>query len=65
MVSERICSRISQEKIKVFDEKLSVTVSIGVANYPSNTIYLDLFTEIADKALYKAKVSGKDRACWF
>ncbi|MCF7874876.1 MAG: GGDEF domain-containing protein [Candidatus Omnitrophica bacterium] len=65
MVSERICSRISQEKIKVFDEKLSVTASIGVAAYPSNTIYLDLFTEIADKALYKAKASGKDRVCWF
>ncbi len=65
MVSERICSRISQEKIKVFDESLSITVSIGISTYPSNTIYLDLFTEIADKALYRAKDSGKDRVCWF
>ncbi|MCF7870952.1 MAG: GGDEF domain-containing protein [Candidatus Omnitrophica bacterium] len=65
MVSERICSRISQEKIKVFDENLGITVSIGAATYPSNTIYLDLFAEIADKALYKAKASGKDRVCWF
>jgi diguanylate cyclase (GGDEF)-like protein len=65
MVSERICSRISQEKIKVFDENLSITVSIGVSTYPSNTIYMDLFTEIADKALYRAKDSGKDRVSWF
>ncbi|MCF7869784.1 MAG: GGDEF domain-containing protein [Candidatus Omnitrophica bacterium] len=65
MVSERICSRISQEKIKVFDENLNITVSIGVATYPSNTIYMDLFTEIADKALYRAKDSGKDRVSWF
>ncbi|MCF7887000.1 MAG: GGDEF domain-containing protein [Candidatus Omnitrophica bacterium] len=65
MVSERICSRISQERIKVFDENLNITVSIGVSTYPSNTIYMDLFTEIADKALYRAKASGKDRVCWF
>ncbi|MCF7916485.1 MAG: GGDEF domain-containing protein [Candidatus Omnitrophica bacterium] len=65
MVSERICSRISQEKMKVFDESLSITVSIGISTYPSNTIYLDLFTEIADKALYRAKASGKDRVSWF
>ncbi|MCF7873396.1 MAG: GGDEF domain-containing protein [Candidatus Omnitrophica bacterium] len=65
MVSERICSRISQEKIKVFDESLNMTVSIGVATYPSNTIYMDLFTEIADKALYRAKAAGKDRVSWF
>ncbi len=65
MVAERICSRISQEKIKVFDESFDITVSIGVSAYPSNTIYLDLFSEIADKALYRAKASGKDRVCWF
>jgi diguanylate cyclase (GGDEF)-like protein len=65
MVSERICSRISQEKIKVFDENLNITVSIGISTYPSNTIYMDLFTEIADKALYRAKASGKDRVSWF
>ncbi len=65
MVSERICSRISQEKIKVFDERLAVTASIGVSTYPSNTIYLDLLTEIADKALFRAKASGRDRVCWF
>ncbi|MFO8052820.1 MAG: GGDEF domain-containing protein [Candidatus Omnitrophota bacterium] len=65
MVSERICSRISQEKIKAFDESLNITVSIGIATYPSNTIYIDLFTEIADKALYRAKASGKNRVSWF
>ncbi len=65
MVSERICSRISQEKIKAFDETLGFTVSIGVSTYPVNTVYLDLLAEIADKALLRAKASGKDRVCWF
>ncbi len=65
MVSERICSRISQEKIRVFDENIGVTGSVGVATYPSNTIYMDLLAEIADKALFRAKASGKDRVCWF
>lgn len=65
MVAERICFRISQERMRVFDERLAITVSVGIATYPSNTIYLDLLGEIADKALYRAKASGKDKVCWF
>ncbi|MBD3264476.1 MAG: diguanylate cyclase, partial [Candidatus Omnitrophica bacterium] len=65
MVAERISSRISREVIKVFDESLTTTLSIGVASYPQNTLYPDVLIEVSDKALYKAKVSGKNRVCWF
>ncbi|MFH1318961.1 MAG: GGDEF domain-containing protein [Candidatus Omnitrophota bacterium] len=65
MVAERINSRISQERIRVFDEVLTANVSIGIASFPQNAIHSDVLMETADKALYKAKLSGRDRVCWF
>jgi diguanylate cyclase (GGDEF)-like protein len=65
MVAERINSRISRHPVKVFDELLSVNISIGVAAFPENAIHSDVLIEIADKALYKAKISGRNRASWF
>jgi diguanylate cyclase (GGDEF)-like protein len=65
MVGERICARVFTKKMKVFDERLTTTISVGVGSYPQNTLYSDVLIEIADKALYKAKVSGKNRVCAF
>ncbi|MCM8787125.1 MAG: GGDEF domain-containing protein [Candidatus Omnitrophica bacterium] len=65
MVAQRLCSAICRAKIFAFDEILSVTVSIGVASFPQNTIYSDMLIETVDKALYKAKVSGRNKVCWF
>lgn len=65
MVAERISSRISRERIKAFDESLDMNVSVGVANFPQNTLYSDVLMETADKALYKAKLSGRNRVSWF
>ena len=65
MVAERICSKIRNKKIKAFDERLMVTVSVGIASFPQNTIYSDVLMEVADKALYKAKVSGRNKTSWF
>jgi len=65
MVAERINSKISREQIKVFDEVITANVSIGVASFPQNALHLDVLMETADKALYKAKLSGRNRVCWF
>ncbi len=65
MMAERISSRVSRRRIRVFDETLNATISIGVAAFPQNTIHSDVLVEISDKALYKAKVSGRNRVCWF
>jgi diguanylate cyclase (GGDEF)-like protein len=65
MAAERISSRVSRERIKVFDEVLNVNISVGVATFPQNTLYSDVLIEVADKALYKAKLSGRNRVCWF
>jgi len=65
MVAERLSSKISRQRIKVFDESLNLSVSVGVASFPQNALYSDVLVEIADKALYKAKVSGRNKVCWF
>lgn len=65
MVAERIRSKISSERIKAFDETIHANISIGIGAYPQNTLHSDVLIEVADKALYKAKVSGRNRICWF
>ncbi|MCM8831048.1 MAG: GGDEF domain-containing protein [Candidatus Omnitrophica bacterium] len=65
MVAQRLCSSVSGAKIFAFDEVLSATVSIGVGSFPQNTIYSDVLIETVDKALYKAKTSGRNKVCWF
>ncbi len=65
MVAERISGVVSKQKIRAFDEIVNVTVSVGVGAFPENTLHSDMLVEIADKALYQAKVSGRNRVCWF
>ena len=65
MVANRIVEKVSSEKIKAFDELVAATVSIGVATYPDNTSHQDMLIEIADRALYKAKESGRNLVSWF
>ncbi|MCM8826629.1 MAG: GGDEF domain-containing protein [Candidatus Omnitrophica bacterium] len=65
IVAKRMQERIALKKIKAFDEKINVTVSIGVSSYPQDSLSSDMLMEIADKAMYKAKQSGKNRVSWF
>jgi len=65
LVGERIVRGIASQSLKVFDERLNVTISIGVATYPENTFHSDILIETADKALYKAKQEGRNRVGWF
>ncbi|MDD3296716.1 MAG: GGDEF domain-containing protein [Candidatus Omnitrophica bacterium] len=62
---KRINERVIQKKIHAFDEILSVSVSIGVACFPQNALYPDVLLEVADKAMYQAKLSGRNRVCFF
>ena len=65
LVGERIRKSIASASIKAFDEVLNITVSIGIANYPVNSVYPNLLIEVADKALYKAKQKGRNRVEYF
>jgi len=44
---------------------LQLSASIGVVVYPQVTGNPDLLIRFADKAMYKAKTSGKNRYCFF
>lgn len=63
LVAERIRKRIEENIFKVYDEKLKMTVSIGLAIYPDDSQEVSDLIERADKALYAAKSSGKNIVC--
>lgn len=65
MLAERINQHICRQPLVAFDEKILTEVSIGVSSYPENAINPDILLEVADKALYKAKISGRNRVDWF
>jgi len=61
-VAERIRRNVEKNEIQINDKVLKVTVSIGVActEKEKNYVLEELFS-IADKRLYKAKKTGKNR----
>ncbi|PKM99517.1 MAG: hypothetical protein CVU78_05910 [Elusimicrobia bacterium HGW-Elusimicrobia-2] len=62
-------ARIAAERIRKavenqnFGEGLRSTVSIGIAAYPDHGVKKNDIIDKADKALYKAKGTGKNRVC--
>ncbi|MDO8488781.1 MAG: GGDEF domain-containing protein, partial [Candidatus Omnitrophota bacterium] len=62
--AERIRQAIATPTIKVYDEEIKVTVSIGVSNFPDNAMNMQDLIELADQALYLAKETGKNKVCF-
>lgn len=61
VVAERIRETIANYAFNTGDQTISVTVSIGVASCPQNSTNIrDLIVE-ADKSLYDAKKTGKNK----
>jgi len=67
-IAERIREKVKALFIETVDKKVSVTISIGCSTYkPSKRDHLssgevgDMLIKNADKALYKAKNSGRDK----
>jgi len=66
-MAERI-RRVVQEHVFPYEEDQpggNLTVSIGVANLPDDADEGDELVEMADRALYRAKHSGRNRACMY
>jgi len=62
LIAERIRKRISNMKVEVDGNTIEVTASFGVACYPSPDV--DAMSDLlktADKALYKAKETGRNK----
>ncbi len=62
-VAERIRSTIEKHHFNYDEQCIPVTVSMGVACLDSTVKSPDAFIALADKALYDAKNSGRNRVC--
>ncbi|MHB1331970.1 MAG: GGDEF domain-containing protein, partial [Sulfuriferula sp.] len=60
LMLQRICSAIAGSKIDVGVAEVQITVSAGVAQYMQSESPDDMFSRV-DKALYRAKQSGRNR----
>jgi diguanylate cyclase (GGDEF)-like protein len=63
VAAERLRRKIEEQVFKAYDEKLKLTVSIGVSIYPKDSTDARSLIDRADEALYAAKKSGKNVVC--
>ena len=64
-IALRINKIVATHKFPIEENKfINITVSIGVAIYPYTTSKLDYIKEDADRALYNAKNSGRNKVCY-
>lgn len=56
-----ITDRIRQQVEAIFSERSATTLSIGLASYPGAGTNLETLIAVADRALYEAKSTGKNR----
>ncbi len=59
--AQRLCEKVRALSIVVGDQTLSVTISIGVAQYRIEKEDWQTFLSRADRALYQAKNNGRDQ----
>jgi diguanylate cyclase (GGDEF)-like protein len=60
VVAERIRKSAEKKLLKAYDNTLQVTLSIGIAMYPSDGKILDELMDKSDWALYRAKSQGRN-----
>ena len=59
-VAERLRKSVEAKTVKAFDEKINVTVSVGITTYPEGGEDVTSLIDSADTALYKAKRKGRN-----
>jgi diguanylate cyclase (GGDEF)-like protein len=65
-VADRVWRAVGGIPLRKEGEEYNITVSVGVALYPSRDVRTkDQLLKAADKALYQAKEDGRDRICVF
>jgi len=61
--AERLRQAVEAKNIRVYDEELKVTISIGIATFSGDGETIEKLIESADKALYTAKQTGRNKVC--
>ena len=59
-IAERMCESIAETSVKVGQQEINVTASIGVAAKDENTDQLEMLIARADQAMYIAKHKGRN-----
>lgn len=60
-VANRIRETIAETSLQAYDEKIRVTVSVGVALCPEDVGQVDSLIDQADRAMYQAKAHGRNQ----
>ncbi len=62
-LADMVREKIEREKITLRRQETNITVSIGLATFPSDAVDEDDLIQKADIAMYKAKQSGRNQVC--
>jgi len=65
VTAERLRKNVEAHTFRFNDEPWNVTVSVGIACFPDDGISREEIIEAADKALYFAKRSGRNKVCTY
>ena len=61
-IAERVRKKVENYRFELSDRsKIRITVSVGISSYPENTKQINDLPENADKALYQAKRTGRNK----
>jgi diguanylate cyclase (GGDEF)-like protein len=59
--AERLRNSLREQRLRVDEQDVTVTLSMGLASYESGDVLFDQIARRADIALYVAKTQGRDR----
>jgi diguanylate cyclase (GGDEF)-like protein len=59
--AERLRGHLRDQRMRVDDQEVAVTLSLGLASYETGDVLFDQVARRADIALYVAKTQGRDR----
>ncbi len=60
-VAERLRKAVADNRVRINDEAVKITISVGVSTISASIQNLDMLISSADKALYKAKWEGRNK----
>jgi diguanylate cyclase (GGDEF)-like protein len=60
-IAERLRTSVCEQSFRFKDDKMSCSISLGVASFPEDGNHPEELVAAADAALYKAKASGRNQ----